>query len=161
MLRQFKPTCFTRAGVACATSNLGTMKSPLTIATLTIAALLSIPKSNATAPTLENGAWVLLDLNGKEFPAPPNDSPKSGEPTLKFDPEKKLASGRAAPNLYICRYELKDNTLKIEEGETTLIRQHPGEWDYLDMLSSVTGWRITEGKLELLKGVKIVARFSE
>ena len=85
--------------------------------------------------------------------------------TLKLDAAKMQASGVSFVNHFSGKYELKDKTLKFGPMMSTRMAGPPeamdAERDYLTMLKDVTGWRITDGKLELVVGDKIVARLSE
>lgn len=124
---------------------------------------LAVSKITAATPVPENVEWVLAEINGKAVEAPAKGGQR--EATLKLDPAGKQASGVSVVNHYGGEYELKDNTLKFGPMITTRMGGSPeamaAERDFHSMLESVTGWRITDGKLELLAGDKIVARFTE
>ncbi len=124
---------------------------------------LCVPKISAAAPTLENVEWVLIEMSGKALEAPVKW--KTNGATLKLDAKEKSAHGVSFVNQYSAGYELKDNTLKFSNGGMTLIGGDRNklrlETEYHHMLSSVSGWRITDGKLELLAAEKVVARFTE
>lgn len=126
--------------------------------------VLGISKVSAATPAPENVEWLLIELNGQAVKAP--DGGKWKGATLKLDTKEKLAHGVSFVNLYSSRYDLKDSTLKFGIGKMTAIGSRNrdemrAEEEYHAMLNGVTGWRITEGKLELLSVDKIVARFTE
>ncbi len=125
---------------------------------------LCVPKISAAAPVLENVEWVLIELNGKAVKAP--EKWKTRGATLKLDAKEKRAHGVSFVNQYGARYDLKDNTLRFAGGMMTAMggsnrEEVQAETDYHDMLKGVSGWRITDGKLELLAAEKVVARFAE
>lgn len=124
----------------------------------------SIPQIPAATPVPENVEWVLVELNGKAYEAPAGR--KGSGATLKLDASKVSANGVSFVNRYGGKYELKDNTLKFGQMMTTRMAStdpelNRAEHDFHAMLKDVTGWRITEGKLELLAGDKVVMKFSE
>ena len=124
---------------------------------------LGITGIHAATPGPENVEWALVEINGKAVEAPAGGKMRGA--TLKLDAAKMQASGVSFVNHFSGKYELKDNTLKFGPMMSTRMAGPPeamdAERDYLTMLKDVTGWRITDGKLELVVGDKIVARLSE
>lgn len=116
--------------------------------------------SQAAETKLENTTWVLTEMNG----AAVGENVKGGA-LLKLDAGKTQASGRSFVNRYSGKYELKDQTLKFGRIMLTRMAGSPEEMtaekNYLAMLRDVTGWRMTDGNLELLKEDKVVAKFQE
>lgn len=127
--------------------------------------LMALPftKIFAADPGPENVEWSLVEINGQAEQAPAGA--RSRGATLKLDAAKAHASGVAFVNRYGGKYELKENALKFGPMMSTKMAGPPeamkSEQDYHAMLKDVTGWRIADGKLELLSGEKVVARFSE
>lgn len=75
-------------------------------------------------------------------------------------------SGKAFVNSYGGKYELKEGGLTIGKMMSTMMAStsealNAAEQEYTAMLGKVTGWRITDGKLELLAGDKVVLKFAE
>ncbi len=124
---------------------------------------LGITGIRAATPVPENVEWVLVEINGKAVEAPAGGEMKDA--TLKLDAAKMQASGVSFVNHYGAKYELNDSKLKFGPMMCTRMAGPPdamdAERDYLAMLEGVNGWRIADGKLELIQGEKVVARFTE
>ena len=117
------------------------------------------PASAATA--LEAVEWTLTEINGKPVSVA-EDHPKP--PTLRFNSEKKQASGFSGVNRFFGSYQLDGETLKFGPLAGTRMAGPPeamaAEAAFLTMLGSVTGYRISGGgTLELLHDGAVTARF--
>ncbi len=124
---------------------------------------LGITSIHAATAAPENVEWVLVEIHGKPVEAPAGG--KMNGATLKLDAAKMQASGVSFVNHYGGKYELKVNKLKFGPMMCTRMAGPPAamdaERDYLAMLEGVNGWRIADGKLELVQGDEVVARFTE
>ncbi len=126
--------------------------------------ILAVPNIPAATPVPFNVDWVLAEMNGKAVEALTGG--KTWHATLKLDGEKKRASGVSFVNRYSGTYEMKDSALTFGRMITTRMAStnteaNKAEQDFHAMLKDVNGWRLTDGKLELLAIDKVVARFTE
>lgn len=115
---------------------------------------------NAAPATPEGIGWVVREINGK-LAAP---SGERGLPTLRLDAGKKQASGFSGVNRFFGGYERTGEKLKFGMLAGTMMAgpddQMATETAFLQALQGVSGWRINKADLELLKGEKVVLRFT-
>jgi heat shock protein HslJ len=114
----------------------------------------------APAPAIEGVEWKLVELNGK-----PAGKGADGQPaTLTLTPAGTRANGYAGCNRFFGSYTLAGSALKF--GLLGMTRMAcPGsdtlETSYTKALAATTSQRLTKGKLELLAGSVVVARFEK
>jgi putative lipoprotein len=104
--------------------------------------------------------WKLTELNGK--PALPG---RSGGPTINFDKGGTKFTSHTGVNSLSGSFKLTGGSINISPGIQTLIGASPElmqqEKDFSAALKATTSYRLVDGKLELLKGSEIVARFEQ
>jgi heat shock protein HslJ len=114
----------------------------------------------APAPTIEGVEWKLVELNGKPAAKGANGKPA----TLTLTAAGTRADGYAGCNNFFGSYTLTGSALKF--GLLGMTRMAcPGadalETGYTKALAATTGQRLKGGKLELLAGTVVVARFEK
>ncbi len=114
-----------------------------------------------TAPAAPEGVdWIVREINGK-LAAP---SGERGLPTLRLDAGKKQASGFSGVNRFFGGFERNGEKLKFGMLAGTMMAgpddQMATEAAFLQALQGVSGWRMNKADLELLKGEKVVLRFT-
>jgi putative lipoprotein len=111
------------------------------------------------AMTLENTDWILVELGGESVEA---DVPLKA-PTLRFDSETGMVAGNSGVNQYGGGYTLTDGVLAFGPMRSTMMAGPPEamalEQAFLAALSGQKGWRILEGRFELLEADKVTAVF--
>ena len=104
--------------------------------------------------------WILREINGK-LAVPSVDG---GLPALRLDAGKKQASGFSGVNRFFGSYERTGEKLKFGALEQTYMKGSPeeraAEIAFMQALQGVSNWRVSKGVLELLKGEKVVLRFT-
>lgn len=116
--------------------------------------------SPAPAPAIEGIEWKLVDLNGKAAGKGADGQPA----TLTLTAAGTRANGYAGCNRFFGSYTLTGSALKF--GLLGMTRMAcPGsdtlETSYTKALAATTSQRLTKGKLELLAGSVVVARFEK
>lgn len=119
----------------------------------------NIQMQRAAAPSPILGiTWKLTELNGK--PALPG---RTSAPTITFDKGGARFKSHTGVNSLSGTFKLSEGSLNIEPGVQTLIGASPElmeqEKDFSAALKATTSYRLLDGKLELLKGAEVVARF--
>jgi len=113
----------------------------------------------APAPVIEGVEWKLVELNGK-----PAGKGADGQPaTLTLTAAGTRANGYAGCNRFFGSYTLTGSALRF--GPLGMTRMACSgtealETDYVKALEATTGQRAVKGKLELLAGTTVVARFT-
>lgn len=116
--------------------------------------------SGGPVPAIEGIDWKLVELNGK-----PAAKGATGKPaTLTLTAAGTRANGYAGCNNFFGSYTLTGSTLKF--GLLGMTRMAcPGtealESAYTKALEATTAQRLSGGKLELLAGTTVVARFEK
>jgi heat shock protein HslJ len=114
----------------------------------------------APAPAIEGVEWKLVELNGK-----PAGKGADGKPaTLMLTAAGTRANGYAGCNNFFGSYTLTGGALKFGLlGMTRMACPSSDtlETGYTKALAATTGQRMTKGKLELLAGSTVVARFEK
>src|SRR5688500_5207934 len=104
--------------------------------------------------------WKLTELNGK--PALPG---RSGNPSITFDKNGTKFSSHTGVNSLSGSCKLTGASINITPGIQTMIGASPElmqqEKDFSAALKATTSYRLVNGKLELLRGSEIVARFDQ
>ncbi len=106
---------------------------------------------------LENTAWKLLELGGKAV----TETPK--EAYIQFDPTSHRVSGSSGCNRLMGSYTTKGDQLQFSQMAGTMMACAQGmdsEHAFLQALSRVKKWKISDGKLELFDSdSKMLAKF--
>jgi putative lipoprotein len=109
---------------------------------------------------LFNVTWKLMDLNGT-----PVIVGGKGAPTIKFDQEGGRFSCFLGVNQLSGSFELSGSSLNIAPGPQTLIGASQELMDQERALSTAlketTSYRLMDGRLDLLKGSEVIARFQK
>lgn len=109
---------------------------------------------------IEGVEWKLVELNGK-----PAAKGADGQPaTLTLTAAGTRANGYAGCNKFFGSYTLTGSSLKFGLlGMTRMACSGPEalESAYTKALEATTGQRMAKGKLELLTGTTVVARFEK
>lgn len=108
---------------------------------------------------LEGIQWQLIELDGAAL-AP---LPGGRQPSIRFDADKKSASGYNGCNNYFGEYDLQGQSLKFGPIASTR-RACPKadsaiELKFMTVLEKTNGWEIKDGTLTLFDGTKALARF--
>jgi heat shock protein HslJ len=116
--------------------------------------------SGGPVPSIEGIEWKLVELNGKPAAKGANGKPA----TLTLTAAGTRANGYAGCNTFFGSYTLTGSALKF--GLLGMTRMAcPGtdalESAYTKALAATTGQRLSGGKLELLAGTNVVAKFSK
>ena len=116
------------------------------------------PAPGATGPSLENITWNLVELDG--VPIQP-----TGErvPYLRLDGGQNRASGFAGCNRVSGAYELDGDKVRFPALISTKMACPDLDLEngFMIALNVTNGWRITDGKLELLGAEgQVLARFA-
>lgn len=110
---------------------------------------------------LTSKAWVLESLGGVAL----DKSAYRGLPTLQFDTTNTRAAGKAPVNNYSGLYKLDGAKLSFGMMVSTRMAGPQPDMDlehkYNRIFPSVTGWRIVNGKLDLLGGETVLATYVE
>ncbi len=118
------------------------------------------PKADAASPPLEGTVWTLVELGGK----PPVDGPGARTAELALDSETHGIAGSTGCNRFMGTYALADGKLSLLPGGMTMMACPEDvmaqEQAFLAALRSATGYRIAGGRLELLAGDGVAARFA-
>ena len=111
--------------------------------------------------TLTGTDWQLLELNGR--PAPPARAP-GRDVRLQLSSEGSRVSGFTGCNRMIGGFELAGATLRFSSlASSRMACLGPAaelEAQMLQMLGSITGWRIEGQQLQLLAGDLVRARLT-
>jgi heat shock protein HslJ len=102
--------------------------------------------------------WRVSELSGHAVVSSVNRQ----QPFIFFDEAKKQASGYAGCNRFFGGYELEGEALRFGPIGATK-RACPDleesvETEFFKILDATHGWRIVDGKLELLNGDLVLAR---
>jgi len=114
----------------------------------------------AAPNAIEGIEWMLIELNS--IPV----SPLAGElrPFLKFDAERRQATGFAGCNNFFGAYECDGSSLKFGRVASTRIAcpdlQLSLETEFFNALDRTRSWRIDDGELLLLDEGHVIARFA-
>lgn len=104
--------------------------------------------------------WKLTELNGK-----PSLPGRSGSPSITFNRDGSKFSSNTGVNSLSGAFKLTGGSINIRPGIQTLIGASPElmqqEKDFSAALRATTSYRLVNGKLELIKGSEIVARFEQ
>lgn len=109
--------------------------------------------------SLENTNWVLIELNGDTVSV--TESMKV--PSIRFDREEGQVSGNNGVNSFSGGYTLTDDSIEFGPMRSTLMAGPPEAMEleaaFMRALGGMTGWRIHEGRFELLNGEEVTAVF--
>lgn len=104
--------------------------------------------------------WYLSAMGSAEV----TPLPGGKRPSLFLNPANKKAGGFAGCNHYFSQYELNGSSLKFgligatrracPDAESNI------EWDFFAALEKTSAWEIKEGKLALMSGADVLARFA-
>jgi putative lipoprotein len=117
--------------------------------------------SATTAPSspMVGKTWTLTMLEGAQVPAPAADR---RQPSLTFGADGRI-KGLTGLNTFSGTYTLDGQNLKFGNMAMSRMAGPPEamalEQKLVAALRATTGWRMTGGKLELLAGDRVVARF--
>ena len=116
------------------------------------------PDGPAPAEALVGKEWLLVELNGRMAPAAANGKRAS----LLLAADSNTASGYAGCNQFTGSYTLAGASLTF--GPLAMTRMYCEnaqalEDDYTKALAATTSQRMVNGRLELLAGTTMVARF--
>ncbi|AWI08264.1 heat shock protein HslJ [Ereboglobus sp. PH5-10] len=110
---------------------------------------------------LVSKSWRLESLGGVVL----NASDYRGLPTLQFDATNTRAAGKSPVNNYSGLYKLDGTNLSFGMMVSTRMAGPQPDMElenkYNKIFPSVTGWRIVNGKLDLLGGETVLATFIE
>ena len=110
----------------------------------------------AVAP-ITDVTWKLVELGGK-----PSMLGTRGSPTLKFDTGNRFA-GYTGVNTFSGAYRTSGTSINLNPGAQTLIGASPEmmeqEKNFTAALRDANAYRVVEGRLELLRGAEVLARF--
>ncbi len=102
----------------------------------------------------ERNAWQVASVSALSLP------PGARRPTLQLDADRGQVSGFAGVNQFSGSYELGADYLSFGALAATRMAGPPemmaAEQIYLEALSRVDGWRMREGRLELLMGETVL-----
>lgn len=116
----------------------------------------SVPQTNQ----LTGVTWKLIDLNGK-----PAITGSTSVPNIKFEADGNKLGGFTGVNHFGGSYKLTGGSLSITVGPQTLIGASQElmdqERDFTAALKEVTSYRLLDGRLDLLKGPDVIARFEK
>jgi len=124
----------------------------------------SAPTSQpATAPaSLAGTKWNLLELNGKPARRGENDTVVAW---LEFDAKTNRVGGNGSINHFGGTYTLNGHSIEFSDmmstmmaGPEPLMNQ---ESALMKVLEDAKSWRTRDGKLELLAGDNVLARFEK
>lgn len=106
-------------------------------------------------------AWTLETLGGAAL----DKAAYQRMPTLQFDARNTRAYGLTPVNNFSARYTLSGTDLKFRPMLATKMAGPQADMDletkYTGIFNTVTGWRISGGKLSLLAGDTVLATFGE
>ena len=135
------------------------MRQVALVALVTLAACHNPPPDGpAPAEALVDREWLLVELNGRMAPTAANGNHAS----LLLAADSNTASGYAGCNQFTGTYTLTGASLTF--GPLAMTRMYCEnaqalEDDYTKALAATTGQRMVKGRLELLAGTTMVARF--
>jgi heat shock protein HslJ len=113
----------------------------------------------ATTVHLEDTDWILVELNGEAITV----AEPMMRPSIRFDREAGLAAGNSGVNQFSGGYTLADGSIEFGPMRSTMMAGPPEamerEADFMKALDAMTGWRIVDGRLELLDGETVIAGF--
>jgi heat shock protein HslJ len=119
------------------------------------------PVTTATAPSspLAGKSWTLTMVEGAEVPPPAADR---RQPGIVFAANGRV-TGHSGVNTFSGNYTVDGQNLKFSGlAMSRMAGPEPAmavEKKLVDALRATTGWRITGGKLELMAGDRVVARY--
>ena len=106
-------------------------------------------------------AWTLETLGGAAL----DTAAYRRMPTLQFDARNTRSHGLAPVNNFSALYTLSGTDLKFGMMISTKMAGPQADMEletkYTKIFESVTGWRISDGKLSLLAGDTVLATFAE
>lgn len=109
---------------------------------------------------IQGVTWKLAELRGK-----PLQLGSKGAPTVKFDVDGRRFSSYTGVNQLTGAFRITGSSINITPGTQTLIGASEElmeqERSFVSMLREATAFRVVEGRLELVKGSEIVARFEK
>jgi heat shock protein HslJ len=117
-------------------------------------------ESGGPVPAIEGIDWTLIELNGKPAAKGANGKPAS----LTLTAAGTRANGYAGCNTFFGSYTLTGSALKFGLlGMTRMACADAGalESAYTKALEATTSQRLKGGKLELLAGAVVIARFEK
>jgi heat shock protein HslJ len=119
------------------------------------------PVTTAPSSPLAGKAWTLTMLEGADVPPPAADR---RQPSLTFGTEGRI-TGFTGVNRFSGAFTLDGQNLKFSNITITRMAGPPEamtvEQKLMNALRATTGWRQAGGKLELLAGDRVVARFDQ
>jgi heat shock protein HslJ len=117
------------------------------------------PGGTAAASPLIGKTWTLTMLEGAEVPPPAADR---RQPSLSFGADGRIR-GSTGVNTFSGTYTLDGQNLKFGNLAMSRMAGPPEamtlEQKLVAALRATTAWRVNGGKLELLAGDRVVARF--
>ena len=116
--------------------------------------------SGGPVPAIEGITWKLIELNGKPAPNGANGKPA----TLTLTAAGTRANGYAGCNTFFGSYTLAGSALKfglLGMSRMACAGSEALESAYAKALEATTAQRLSGGKLELLAGTNVVAKFSK
>lgn len=112
------------------------------------------------SPPIQGPTWTLTELGGK-----PAILGRTGAPTIKLSTEKSEFGAYTGVNSLGGTFKITGTSIKFDPGPQTLIAGSPElmdqERDFNAALKNATSFRIVDGKLELLRGSEVLARFQK
>lgn len=116
------------------------------------------PDGPAPAEAVLGREWLLVELNGRMAPTAANGRQAS----FMLSPDDNAVSGYAGCNTFTGTYTLSGASLSF--GPLAMTRMfcadHQAlEDEYVKALAATTGQRMVNGRLELLAGSTMIARF--
>ncbi len=103
--------------------------------------------------------WYLQWLNGREA-----DRGGRGYPSIKLDTFKNRLNGYTGVNSFSGMYKVSSSMIELQPGAQTLMAAAENlmrqEAAFRKAISSARSYRIVNGKLELMRNGKVLARFS-
>jgi putative lipoprotein len=113
-----------------------------------------------TSMKIQDISWTLVALNGESF----THGERRKAPTLRLDSAAGTAAGTTGVNQFTGDYEIDGPSLKFAPAAVTRRAGFPEamelETRYLEMLSKVDAWQVSDGKLELMAATEVVASFT-
>jgi putative lipoprotein len=117
------------------------------------------PPGRASRTPLAGTSWRLFELEG----APVAAGSGASSANLAFDADPKTFHGSTGCNQISGAYDLANGGLRLTPGPMTMMAcaddMMKQERAFVEALQAVTGVRIADGKLDLLAGDRVLARF--